>query len=334
MNAIRNMRNLRTMFTRRTLLLPALLAGLITASHAAVPAAPVVQQVTPAKITLLDLAIQGNKLVAVGERGVVVESTDGGRNWSTFFTPSTRSLTSVVFVDDKTLVAAGHGATLLRSEDGGATWQAIVLAEIGKDSVLGLLVRSDKTVIAYGAFGMYLESTDAGKTWKKRTAVKEGFDRHISQVIEAGEQLVLVGESGTIAVSKDKGTTWSEIKSPYAGSLFGAIALRDGALLIYGMRGNIYRSTDGGVNWSQVAIDSNSTINGGSIDASGRVVLVGNGGLVAISTDNGLSFALRHAPEGLPLAQARFLSDGSLVYVGYLATGHLAATSQSEAAKK
>jgi len=301
-------------------LIPALLIGFLTTVHAAGNHEPLIQ-VKVAKTALFDLARRGNGLVAVGERGVVVKSTDGGKAWTTFPTPTTRTLTSVVFVDDKTLVAAGHGATLLRSEDAGTSWQAIVVPEIGKDSILGLLATRDGRVIAYGSFGIYIESADAGKTWQRRTVVKGDFDRHISQVIEVGDKLLLVGESGTLALSPDKGATWSDLKSAYQGSYFGALALPDGAMLIFGMRGNIYRSADGGTSWTHIPIAATSTLNSGSIDANGRVALVGNNGLLVTSSDNGLTFAIGHAPEGLPLASAKFLNDGTLFYVGYMSTG-------------
>lgn len=298
----------------------ACVVGLV-ASGQVMAATETVLQVKPSKTALFDVALRDNTLVAVGERGVVVSSSDAGKLWKTITTPTNRSLTSVAFVSDKVLIAVGHGATLLRSEDAGASWQEIPMSDIGKDSLLGLLVTKDGRVITYGAFGTYLESTDTGKTWQRRNVVREGFDRHISQVIEVNDRLLLVGESGTLAVSDDKGATWSELSSPYQGSYFGALALRDGAMLIFGMRGNAYRSTDGGVSWVKVPIASNSTLNSGSIDANGNVALVGNNGLIATSKDNAASFQLAHAPEGLPLASAKYMSDGTLVYVGYMSTG-------------
>lgn len=286
------------------------------------PAGPVPSlQIKPLRTALFDLAASGNQVVAVGERGVVLHSQDEGTTWNATPSPTTRSLTSIIFPTEKLAIAAGHGATLMRSEDGGNTWQEIKVAEIGRDAILGLLARKDGKLNAYGAFGMYLESGDAGKTWKKLPVVKEGFDRHISQVIEFGDKLFLVGESGTMAMSADKGATWAELKSPYEGSYFGTLALPDGSLLVFGMRGNIFRSTDGGASWTKVPIPSVSTLNAGTADVTGRVILVGNNGLIAVSRDQGQTFALSQAREGLPLAKAVFRKDGSILYVGFLSTG-------------
>jgi len=283
------------------------------------PARPL--HVKPERTAIFDLAATDGTLIAVCERGVILTSKDEGRSWTAIQTPTTRSLTSVVFVSARTAIAAGHGGTLMRSDDAGSTWHLVELPEIDRDSILGLLARKDGTVIAYGAFGMYLESADAGVTWKRLTVIREGFDRHISQVIEFGEKLFLVGESGTMAMSADNGSTWNEIKSPYQASFFGALALADNSLLAYGMRGHVFRSTDGGVKWEQVPLATTSALNGGFADDHGGVVLVGNAGLLAVSRDYGKSFVLSKAPEGLPLSRARFLKDGSILYVGYMSNG-------------
>jgi photosystem II stability/assembly factor-like uncharacterized protein len=288
--------------------------------------------VKAAKSVLFDLARFDGKLVAVGERGLVMESTDEGRSWSDTLTSTNRTLNSVLYVGDKIGIAAGHGGTLLRTEDDGTTWTAVKIDAIGRDSILGLTALSDGRILAYGAFGMYLESDDKGKSWTRKPVVKEGFERHISKIAEIGNgRLFLVGESGAMAISPDMGATWKELKSPYEneGSFFGIIRATDGGLLVFGMRGRVYRSTDEGVNWTRIPIPSTITFNAGSIAGDGRIVLVGNGGLIATSSDDGRSFALRYVKEGQPLGQALFTKDGSIAYVGSLSTGRLDAPAQN-----
>ncbi len=67
---------------------------------------------------LLDVFRTDQNAVAVGARGTVFVSTDGGKDWKGQRTASTRTLTSVTAVDDKTWLAVGHGGTILRSADG------------------------------------------------------------------------------------------------------------------------------------------------------------------------------------------------------------------------
>jgi len=275
-------------------------------------------------VSLSDITSLNGKLIAVGERGLVMQSRDQGKSWNAIYAPTSRMLTAVAFIDATTGVAVGHGGTVLRTRDAGMTWQVVKVAEIGTDAVLGITALHDGRLIAYGAFGMYIESSDKGKTWTRKKVISDDFDRHISRIVEFGDgKLLLVGESGTLAVSSDAGATWKQITSPYVGSYFGALALHDGALLAYGMRGNIFRSVDAALTWTKVPFASTSTLNGGAVDANGNITLVGNNGLIASSRDNGTSFSLQTAARGTPIAQAVYTKDGAAVYVGYLTSGRV-----------
>lgn len=275
------------------------------------------------RTALFDLVRVGSAFYAVGERGVVMRSTDEGRTWHGQQAPTTRTLLSIAVIDPMHGVAVGHGGTIVRTEDGARTFTAIPVEDAGSDSILGVTRLSDGRLVAYGAYGLYLESHDQGLTWKRRQVIDENFEWHIANITEVGHRLYLVGEAGTLAVSDDLGQTWARLESPYDGSFFGLLGLPDGALLAYGMRGNVFRSEDRGASWQQVPLATKSAINGGSIAADGRIVLVGNNGLIAVSKDAGRSFEMGVAPEGTPIARAAYADDGALVYVGYLATGRI-----------
>ena len=82
-----------------------LVISLITATNvvvantdiSAVTAAPI----KPDRVILLDVAMAGKRIVAVGERGVVLLSDDNGKTWTSVRAPVTRTLTAVTFFDDK-----------------------------------------------------------------------------------------------------------------------------------------------------------------------------------------------------------------------------------------
>ncbi len=82
---------------------------------------------TPTDLILDDLLLAatraGSRLVAVGEFGHVALSDDDGKTWrQAKVVPTQSTLTSIVFVDDKTGFAAGHDKTILTTADGGETW--------------------------------------------------------------------------------------------------------------------------------------------------------------------------------------------------------------------
>ena len=151
-----------------------------TGTATAVAYAPTVVPTKPNRVILLDAAQAGTRLLAVGERGVVLQSDDGGTTWKGQRTPTTRTLTAVAFNDEKNGIAVGHGATILRTADGGATWQQVKVKEAGIDSLLGAVALGGTRMAAYGAFGLYLESDDNGQTWTRGQVIDADFDRHIS----------------------------------------------------------------------------------------------------------------------------------------------------------
>lgn len=275
------------------------------------------------KTMLFDVVKFADLLYAPGELGVILKSPDNGSHWRVFSSvPTNRALTSLVFVDENTVIAAGHGGTVFRSDNGGGAWQKIEITEIGKDSILGIMKTSDGRLFLYGAFGLFLESNDKGKSWTKRSIIDEDFDRHISRIVELPNKgWFAVGESGTAAISNDAGLTWQRLDVGYEGSLFGALATKDGSILVYGMRGNVFRSADNGKTWSKIPIDSKSALNAGAVSDNGKIALVGNNGLAVVSNDHGLSFKTVRTAESNPLSGVHITQDGVLVYVGYQAVG-------------
>jgi len=282
----------------------------------AVPGRPgIVVDIRSDRIILMDIARAGDRLVAVGERGLTLVSDDSGKTWKAVATPVTRTLTSVAFKDDRTGVAVGHGGSAVRTEDGGASWTDVTIEEAVPDSLLGVASLGGDHFVAYGAFGLYFDSTDAGRSWERRTVISEDFDRHISQVLQVGSSLFMVAESGTLARSEDGGETWTAVESPYEGSYFAALTTTDGALLAFGMRGNIYRSMDVGATWQKVEIGTTASIMSGRQLADGRVLLVGNAGLLADSHDDGQTVELHWSPLGKGFA-ALIEVPGGVVLVG------------------
>jgi photosystem II stability/assembly factor-like uncharacterized protein len=287
-----------------------------TAAAKPAPDKGVVVEVRGDRILLLDIARVDKRLVAVGERGFTMVSDNAGETWKGLPTPVTRTLTGVAFKDGNVGVAVGHGGSFVRTEDGGATWSPVTVDEAGPDSLLGVVHLDGDHFIAYGAFGLCFDSQDAGKTWQRVTLLSEDFDRHISQIVEVGTSLLLVGESGTLARSDDQGATWAALASPYAGSFFGALPVRDGSVLAFGMRGNVYRSLDLGTTWQKIETGTTVAFMAGLQLVDGRVMLVGNSGLIAESADGGRNFVLHSAKPGKGFAALVEIPGDGVILAG------------------
>lgn len=262
------------------------------AQEAALPSA------LASKRLLLDATRAGDRVVAVGEWGHVVLSDDGGRSWRQARSVPTRSvLTGVSFADAREGWAVGHDAVVIHTGDGGESWELQHSAPELEAPLLSVWFRSREHGVALGAFGLLLETRDGGRTWRRGRAGGEGEDLHLNDVFgdPRSGTLFVAAETGTLYRSQD-GTSWSKLELPYRGSLWGGLALRSGAVLVFGMRGRIFRSEDAGAHWREVESGTEHSLCGATETEDGRVVVVGLAGALLTSQDDGRHFAATTLP--------------------------------------
>ncbi|WAG81565.1 YCF48-related protein [Metapseudomonas furukawaii] len=299
---------------------------------------------------LLDIAQTNGRLIAVGERGHVLLSDDGGANWTQAAMPVSVTLTAVHFADRQTGWAVGHSGVVLRTEDGGSHWTrqtdgralAAALADAlhaaqaaGKSALVNKLQRfidegPDKPLLdvlfldtrrgfAVGAYGLMLATDDGGEHWRVACELLDDEeDRHIYVIRKLGDTLLLAGEQGLLYRSTDGGNSFARLESPAEGSWFGLVGTSD-ELLLLGLRGALYRSTDGGGHWHRLPVDTKYSF------VAGLALGVGKGYLLA--DDGGGIWHLAGgttAPRRLdssvrfPLASLARAADGAVVASGLL----------------
>lgn len=225
---------------------------------------------------------QGARLIAVGERGTIMVSTDNGLTWETSQVADGHgaTLTGVIALDAAVLVAVGHDGWILRSSDAGRTWQQMHYdPELG-EPLLGVWSADGKQVVAYGSYGKYLESNDAGEHWAAREMPGEGAHFNGLDGDDEGRRL-LVGEQGLVLRSSNGGQDWETLTPFYNGSLFGVVHLSASRWLAYGMRGHVFTSADFGDSWQPVDVGSSQPI-------YGHALLPGNTGLVLVGAGSRL----------------------------------------------
>jgi len=203
---------------------------------------------------LLDVNKAGSRLVAVGERGVVLLSDDGGQHWRQSASPISTTLTSVQFVDSRNGWAVGHSGVVLHSSDGGESWQlqldgkqaaalelqaaqysgdskriavAQRLSADGADKPLLVVNFVDaKHGVALGAYGLALMTKDGGNTWQSWMGdLPNPRGLHLYAMARNGDEIIIAGEQGLLLHSIDSGLTFEALKSPYEGSYFAAAIL-------------------------------------------------------------------------------------------------------------
>lgn len=289
-----------------------LLGGVSGANAAPVGAAlerPAVQSGLARRSVLQGAAQAGSRLVAIGERGIVVLSEDAGKTWQQVQTPVSVGLTAVRFVDAQHGWIVGHGGVVLASGDGGQSWvkqfdgvqgaklaledakaagderaqaEAERLVAEGADKpLLDLHFFDAKRGLVVGAYNLAFETQDGGRTWQP---ISRRLDNpkalHLYAVKARGQELVIAGEQGTVLRSVDEGRTFTKLSVPYKGSFF-AVALPGAReIVLAGLRGNVWKSEDGGANWSQVSNEVPVSITAMMQDDKGRLWLANQAGMV------------------------------------------------------
>lgn len=294
----------------------------------------------------------GERLVSVGERGVVLLSDDGGASWrQARSVPSSVALADVHFVDDRLGWAVGHSGIVLHSRDGGESWERQLDGRQAAQAVLGearalvasgatgaerLLVDAqilvddgpDKPLLsvyfmdarhgwAMGSYGLALATKDGGQTWQAVMGrLPNPRGKHLYQVRGERTRLLVAGEQGALFRSEDGGRTFAEVDTPYPGTFFGALALDQDTILAYGLRGNVWRSADAGASWTQIPIDQEITITGGTQLGDGAIVLADESGRLLRSDDQGHRFRALEAKAPSAVTALVQVEDGALVLSG------------------
>lgn len=327
-------------------------ASMSTAAQAATFAVlqqPALPTTKAPRAVLLGLARAGERLVAVGERGIVLLSDDSGKSWRQASVPVNVSLTAVQFVDARQGWAVGHLGVVLHSEDGGETWhkqldgeaaaalavqaaqrdaeqprgasnleQARHLLGDGPDKPFLDLYFSDRLHgYVVGAYNQIYRTDDGGRSWQPwMWHVDNPQGLNFYGIRAAGNDLLLVGERGLLLRSSDAGDSFQALKSPYEGSFFGLLGTREGALIAYGLRGNAWWSDNRGNSWRRLDTGVESTLASAIELRDGSLLLASQSGELLLSHDQGRSFDKRQSRDGATVAAVQQAADGSLASVG------------------
>ena len=199
------------------LVLLAAMMMLVTGRAAAEEMQPAATGRNVAKALLLDAARAGERIVAVGERGIVLYSDDEGASWSQGQVPLDTTLTSVAFADERRGWATGHDAAILATQDGGENWE-VQLWEPDLDiPLLDVSFQSPTSGFAVGGRGNLFRTQDGGATWTNQVLLtRDEFDSHLFGIGQAPSgSYFLASEQGVLYRSDDGGTNWEQLDSPY-----------------------------------------------------------------------------------------------------------------------
>lgn len=303
---------------------------------------------------LLSLTRAGRRLVAVGERGIVLLSDDDGRTWRQARVPVSVTLTAAAFPTDKRGWAVGHYGVVLHSEDGGENWvrqldgvaaargvldaaqaaagaarpgdalvqrrlaEARQLAKDGPDKpFLDLYFENDRRGFVVGAYNLMFGTEDGGRSWQylgDRLDNPKG--NHLYAIRARGSELYLAGEQGLVLRSGDGGRSFARVNTPYKGSYFALAVLPGGDVVLAGLRGNAYRSADRGASWEKLEVPAPVSFSALTVAGDGSLLLANQAGQLFRSRDGGRTLQPLPAPPLPPVNGIEPLPDGALLLAG------------------
>ncbi len=252
---------------------------------------------------------------AVGDRGAVLVTTDGGASWVSrnLFPGFTIDLQDVLSLGSGELLAVGASPGVFRSADSGASWSPVTNPSTG---TLNDLERVSSTILcAAGDDGQVLRSTDAGVTWTM-LASPGAQDLH--------EQLWLDPSNGYVLGSflarrtTNGGQTWLPLSGVPDNQIFNEVFFTDAQHGVILSDFAIWRTTNAGATWADEFPASNVVYMGNvALLSADHWFVVTNleGASIFETTDGGHNWDVSLQAGGGGFLDIDLLPDGAMVAV-------------------
>lgn len=289
-----------------------------------------------AQSLLLDITAAGDRLVAVGDRGHILYSTDQGASWTQATVPTTVMLTRVFFVSDSLGWAVGHDGNVLVSADGGVNWElqrdgladqarineeragrAKELVEDIRNEFTTVVAEEDKEDLAYR-----LEEAEYALDIARETMNEPVYAPPLMDVWFANEEQGWAsGGYGTLLHTNNGGRHWDDwsykLDNPDELHLNGVVGGPDNTVFLASEWGYVFRSLSGGQTWEAMESGYDGSFFGVVANpASGSIFAYGLLGTIYRSTDLGETWEQLRSMARASLFGGHAAVDGTLVFVG------------------
>jgi photosystem II stability/assembly factor-like uncharacterized protein len=222
--------------------------------------------------------ISARQAWAVGGKGLIMHTTDGGHHWTVQASHVGVALVSVDFADAGHGWAGGVGGVILRTNDGGRHWHYT------RESKGGLITRLSFADGAHGLAlgshsGGFLVTATGGRTWSfhRFTTLGKSFEATTLLMADATHGLVIGLPGPQCYTTSDGGLTWQpgsvipggEI---LAGREYVSVAGSASELCAVGAFGDVATSSDGGDTWSNEGVVMGTMSSVAFVGADGLVI--------------------------------------------------------------
>lgn len=281
------------------------------------------------RAVLTEIAVAGERLVAVGDYGLILTRDQNTSDWQQADVPTSVLFTGVSFADAQRGWAVGHHGVIVATSDGGLTWQrqldGFQFIEL-QQNYWGSLVEELESAIDASDDDTEIEELE----WALENALfqaenadfaaEEGPTKPFLDVLALDANTVLVaGAYGTLLRSDDGGVSWNlldaKVENP-DGYHFNGLANGSEYLFLAGEAGQIFRSADRGDSWEVLDSPYYGSFFGLHIDKSDRLWVAGLRGNIFMSDDQGETYTQIRLEDTVNINSIADAANGGVYLVG------------------
>jgi len=224
---------------------------------------------------------------AVGARGTILTTSNGGATWDEQISGSDALLSAVYMQPDgQRGWIVGTSGLILSTNNGGETWEKqtsgsnawLTSIQMQSDDQRGWIVGEDGTI---------LSTSNGGGTWEQQDSASDALLLNI-QMQSDGQRGWIVGTSGLVLSTSNGGGTWKKQTSGADADLYSIHMQTDGQRgWVVGAKGTILFTSNGGRTWQKQTSGADDFLYAIRVQSDGqRGWVVGAGGMI-LSTSNG-----------------------------------------------
>lgn len=292
---------------------------------------PAIQTMLAEKSILIDIIGLDNGVLAVGERGHIINWQKPGQ-WQQENVPVSVALTAVTVMPDGTRVAVGHDSAIIVSEAGSNDWNKVfdgyqlldLKAELFNKQISLLNEKIQKIDDEDEKEELEFQLEDLSFALEDTlTEKKEGPNKPLLSVTATTEgHLFAVGAYGTLLISTDKGSNWTlldnKIENPEKFHLNSVITSSDDKIYIVGENGIGFVSDDQGNTWTTMQMPYSGSLFGINAQInSSNLIAFGLQGNIMVSNDSGNLWTHKKVNTSASFLGGTISPDGKAYVVGH-----------------
>lgn len=272
----------------------------------------------------IDIAVTKDRIISVGERGIILVSKDGGTIWHQASVPTSAHLNAVYFLNNQIGWVVGEDQIILKTVDGGLTWSYLFDARNAKlkGPLLDVRFKNENEGFAIGVFNTLLRTVDGGQNWEDWRSHIDNLDEwHLFSITSSTHgRLYISSEAGLVFFSADHGQTFQALSTGHEGSLHNLLVKEnpDGmdTVLALGVGGVLLRSNNSGASWQKIETGTQVGLSSGTwIGTDVALITLADGSFLRVDLINNEARVIL-SESGLPLSSVEVLQDNKLVVTG------------------